>query len=310
MMCASVIKTLDGKYKAVLSDDSLDREFEVVGKSFLEGALNDKVFGLLNHNAAVENRVCDWVNKKLEVVKGHNALTAEPQFFLSNPKAALVKGMLDDGAELGVSIGAMPTKSDKVKIEGKEYKRYTEGKILEASFVGIPANANAGAVNTDFLNNSYNLNLAIAKELKLDFKEVPMSENKEMAEKATNMIDVLKETEANVTKEVIDNMEKVLVAAGIEKEVYEKLLPEISKPHPPEKKPGKKPNDDDDDNRDDKKSLDADEINKLIETGVEKKLKETPIFKAQMDSMDMTPKELADKSIEIQEKGLIPILRT
>ena len=306
---ASVLKTTDGKYKAVLSDDSIDREDEIVGKSFLADALNGKIFGLINHSNLVENRVCDWVNKKMEVIKGHNALTAEPQWFMSNPKAKMVKGILDDGAELGVSIGAMPTASDTVKIDNKEYKRYTEGKILEASFVGIPANENAGVVSTGFITSARNSNLLIAKSLKLNLTEEPNmpdeNNEKDLAVTAKNIVDAMKETDKDVTQDVV---EKVLLAAGIEEKDYKDLLTELQKPkQPPKKDPDK---DGDDDSKDDKKSLTEEDINKLVEAKVTEKMKETPLYKQQMDVMDMTPEQEKDKAVEIQKSGKLPILTT
>ena len=54
---------------------------------------------------------------------------------------------------------------------------------------------------------------------------------------------------------------------------------------------------------------DADAINKLIETKVTEKMKETPLFKIQADYMDMTPEQEKDKAADIQKSGLLPIIK-
>ena len=154
---ATVLKTQNYGYVAILSDDSIDRENEIVGKSFLQKALDEYVPGMVNHENDALGQVCEWTDKKITMIDGHNTLTAKPKWFMSNPNAKIFKGMLDEGAEIGLSIGAIPSDSDIVKIAGKEYKRWTDGEFLEASFVGIPANKNAKI-------------RAIAKALKLEIK--------------------------------------------------------------------------------------------------------------------------------------------
>ena len=321
ILYASVLKTPKGKYKAILSDDSIDRENEIVGKSFLEGALGTKIFGLIDHDNKVENRICDWVNKKMEVIKGHNALTAEPEFFLSNPKAQLVKGILDDGGELGISIGAIPTDHDLHKIGGKEYKRWTKGKILEGSFVGIPANENAGAVNTAFLANAANSNLSIAKSLKI-VESGTMS--KESSEELTKAVKVIVESmKENTNEEVVE----VMKAIDVPEEVYKDLLKKeddegsdddgaddadkdkkskkLTKP----KQPSANDKDPKDKDKDKDKLYTKEEVEKLVTSTVEEKLKEIPIFKAKFEEHDLSPEEEKDKAAEIQKSGMIPVIK-
>ena len=145
LMHGSIFKSSNGKYMSVLSDDGIDREDEIIGKSFFESSIQKKsrIRMMLNHENDVLMRIGDWTNQRIEKVKGQNALVAEPKFFKSNPKSEIIKGMLDEGAELDLSIGAMPTKADEVERNGQMYKRYTDGEILEASYVGIGANKNS-----------------------------------------------------------------------------------------------------------------------------------------------------------------------
>lgn len=137
-----------GKYVAILSDDAVDRQGEIVGRKALEGFCRDGgyVAGLIDHENKALNHVCQWTNKRIETVKGHTAFVCEPKWFLSNPNAQILKGMLDEGAELAISIGAIVKSAENVKIDGVMRRVYTELELVEASFVGIPANKHAHAV--------------------------------------------------------------------------------------------------------------------------------------------------------------------
>jgi HK97 family phage prohead protease len=144
---APVIKG-EGKYIAVLSDDSMDRDGEVVGKSALQKALNNDGYtvALMDHQNKVLNQVGEWTNKRMEFIDGHNVLVAEPKFYLSNPNAQIIKGMLDEGAQMGVSIGAIIKSSEKQKINGVDCRVYTDIELLEASFCAIPSNRHGRAM--------------------------------------------------------------------------------------------------------------------------------------------------------------------
>ena len=63
-----VIKTSNGKYIAVLSDDSLDRDDEIVGKQALKGIMDNDGYTamLLNHKNDVMGQIGEWVNKRIE----------------------------------------------------------------------------------------------------------------------------------------------------------------------------------------------------------------------------------------------------
>jgi hypothetical protein len=137
-----------GNYIAVLSDDSLDRDDEIVGKQALQKIMaNDGYTAiLLNHKNDVLGQIGEWINKRLETINGHTAFVAEPKFYLSNPNAQIIKGCLDEGAQYGISIGAIPISHEPVEKNGKRYKMYTDLEILEASFVAIPSNRHGMAM--------------------------------------------------------------------------------------------------------------------------------------------------------------------
>ena len=138
----------EGNYIATLSDDSIDRDDEIVGKSALQKIMNSDGYtaALMDHQNKVLSQVGEWTNKRIEVVDGHNVLVAEPKFYLSNPNAQIIKGMLDEGAKIGVSIGAIVKSSERQKINGKEYRVFTDIELLEASFCAIPANRHGQAM--------------------------------------------------------------------------------------------------------------------------------------------------------------------
>lgn len=145
---APVMKAASGKYECVLSDTALDRDDEFIGKKFLDSAMEkDFLPGFANHENDALGMVCEWVNKRVVGTKidgeTHYALKAEPRFFMSNPKAQIIKGLLDDGAQIGISIIGIPSKSDSVQRNGKSFTQWTEGEILTADWVGIAANKHA-----------------------------------------------------------------------------------------------------------------------------------------------------------------------
>jgi hypothetical protein len=141
---APVMKESNGKYIAVLSDDSVDRDEEKVSKGCIEklGLDTGYIAGLIDHENKVLGQVAEWTNRKVIEIDGHSALIAEPKFFKSNPNAQIIKGMLDEGAKLGISIGAIVKSYDEV--DGM--KVFTELELLEASFVAIPSNRHGRAM--------------------------------------------------------------------------------------------------------------------------------------------------------------------
>jgi len=153
-----ILKEYKGEYVAILSDTSLDRDNELMSKGVLEEfSKGDYLPGLINHDNKVENLVCEWVNRRVIEKDGHNALIANPRFYKSNPKAVMIMDMLEkDGARLGVSISAIPLKSEMVEVNGKSYKQYTEVEKVEASFIPIQSNRSAVAMS---IAKSFDINV-------------------------------------------------------------------------------------------------------------------------------------------------------
>lgn len=150
-----IMKTAEGGFLAILSDNSIDRDDEIIGKSVLvDWAKNKSLNALANHKNAMENWVGGWKNFKVIEREGHSALVAEPMFFSAkaNPLAAQIKQQvteaLDAGMVPGVSIGAIPHEDKMMEIDGKSYKVHTKAELVEASWTPVPANKHAIAVRS------------------------------------------------------------------------------------------------------------------------------------------------------------------
>ena len=219
---APIIESTKGKYLAVLSDNSLDRDGERVGKSALYKMSQDTEYlaALVDHENKALNQVAQWVNKRVEDVDGHMALIAEAKFFKSNPKAQIIKGMLDEGAKMGISIGAIVKEYDDIKMEGRVVRTFTDLELLEASFVAIPSNKHGRA-------------MALAKSFKKQMEDHKM----ELTQKDIDDAVSKKELELNKSFEEqlnektseIDSLSKKLEEVEEEKEKSEEAVAEAEK---------------------------------------------------------------------------------
>lgn len=161
-------KGSNGEFLAVLSDNSIDRDEEMMGKELLvEWAKTGALNALVNHKNLMEDWVGGWTDFKLIERNGHTALVATPFFFSekANPKAARVKAQVEEALEKGltpgVSIGAIP-KDDRVqKIDGKDYRVYTKAELVEASWTPVPSNRHAQAIRSVAKNFSDSVGLTV-----------------------------------------------------------------------------------------------------------------------------------------------------
>lgn len=244
------------EYVGILSSDAVDRENEIISKAALQKAVdsNQPIVGLIDHKHTVMNQVCTWINKRLETIDGNTALVATPKWFNSNPNTAIIKGILKEGGQIGVSIGAIP-KGEPTEIEkdGATYKEWNDLEVLEASFVSIPANQTCHAV-------------AIAKSLGFT-----VTNNKENTLEEIKM----KKKELEDTKEIL----KEEPEASAE-EVKEEVKEESSEVSEKQADNNPKKEDEEEDKKEGKneppakKSYSEEEITKLVETLVEKKIME------------------------------------
>lgn len=204
-------------YEAVLSDDSLDRDDEMIGKEALMKTKDSNILivGLMDHENKIMNQVCEWVNKRIEDRNGHTAFIAEPKFFMSNPNAKIIKGMLDEGANMGISIGAIVNKSEMRKIGDVEKKVFTDIEVVEASFVAVPANSHARITAVAKMFNT--------EEKKLEDKTYS---EKEYTDKVSEIVDLNKKLEAIpvLEKELKESQDALDKAVKEHTTVFEKQI--------------------------------------------------------------------------------------
>lgn len=166
----SIVKQGD-EYVAVLSCTSVDRDGDEMSPKALRKMAKDEDYTimLIDHENKIENQIGEWTNKRVVKTGDTYSLVATPKFYKSNPKAQYIKNMLNEGAKMGISIGAKvlnyTEKSEKVN--GWSTYIYEELELMEASFVAIPSNRHGQA-------------MAVAKSLKK--RENKTSEDKKMTD--------------------------------------------------------------------------------------------------------------------------------
>ncbi len=271
-MFQTLMKSGTGGYRAVLSDNSIDRDGEIVGTKALEKVANlqlGKVPILLNHDNKIENLVGEWVNRRMETIDGHSAFVAEPKFYKSSPKAKFIQGLLDDGAECGISIGAIVKSTEVEKINNQDVTVYTDIELLEASFVAIPSNRHGAAMA---VAKSFNNKMEASKmdeELTKEFESKIEALEKSITEKDSQIESLTKEAE--------------VPAEVVEEEVVEEVKEET-------------------------KELQS-EITALKEEVAE--LKKVPVDKGNLETVEEQTEE-AIKAAEVEEamtKGYLPVMR-
>lgn len=202
------MQKVNGEHVAILSCTSVDRDGDEVDVSALRKMAkdNDYTVILVDHENKVENIIGEWTNKKVVKVDDMYALVAVPKFYDDvNPKAAFIKGLLDKGARVGISIGAKVVDYEqKGEENGWPTYRYTELELMEASFVAIPSNRHGQA-------------MAVAKSLKTkrevktmeekiytqkDFDSKIAESNKDLEKKLTDEQEAFKSYKADAEKKL------------------------------------------------------------------------------------------------------------
>ncbi len=198
-----ITKTAKG-YRGIISDTSIDRDDEFMGKELIDkwGKKDFYLPILLDHENKVLSNVGKWVDKEVIQNKGHNALKVSPYFFESNPNSKIVKGMLDEGAELGLSIGAIPKGFEEVDIDGERFRKWTDAELVEASFVPVASNRNSYA--------------AVAKSFNLE-------ENYHKINKSQGGKNTMSETEEEIKKTLEEAKKTLAEAEAIKKEAEDKV---------------------------------------------------------------------------------------
>lgn len=201
-----------GELIGILSDTSMDRDNEFMGKELLQQwAKNKTLPALANHTNKMENFIGGWTDLSVVEKDGHSALIAKPFFFKSNPLAQQIKGMIEEavahGLNPGISIGAIPKKQEEREIEGKSFTVHTEAELVEATWVPIQSNRNAHAF------------AAIARGFDFEMKQEDIKEEIKMDKE-------LEKVEEEVQNVPVEEAPKEVVAEEVAEEpVAEEVAP-------------------------------------------------------------------------------------
>ena len=192
-----VEKSFDGKFHAILSDTSIDRDEEMMSPELIKAWANSKALpATVNHENKMEKLVGGWENISY-IQNGDNiALLAEPLFFPAEVSLEAdelrkkIEYASSNGLNVGVSISAIPHDHITKKIGDKNYKVWTDAEIIEATWVPIQSNRNATYIG---MAKSFNLH----SEEKMDIKkeESVLQEINEENEKMPEAISKPKEVE-------------------------------------------------------------------------------------------------------------------
>ena len=224
-----------GTYYACLTHTAIDRDDEIVGKKFMDKSVdNEYLPALMDHENKALGQVAVWIDKRVERDGNEYAFVAVPKFFLSNPSAVILKGMLDEGAQMGISITAIPSAYEWIEKAGKKYKMWSDGEIVSADFVGIQAQKYAKAL---LVAKSFNLNKNCEEEIfmtpeeKIDLKkELSESFDKSLST-LTKTVEDLKAANDGLKAE-LEVSKQELVKMNSRESEREKVLSELNKKMP------------------------------------------------------------------------------
>ena len=202
-----VTKNPEGGYSAVLSDTSMDRDEEAMGKELmLQWAKNKALVALANHQNSMQTWTGGWSNIRTRDHKGHTALFADPWFFSkeANPLAAQIEKQIEESMEKGllpgISISAIMTDSETKKVNGKEIKVYTKGELLEATWVPIQSNRNASYGHIAKMFGLESKNLTEAKMTDITQKDIDSAVDSKTEELNKEFEKKIKLAEAETSK--------------------------------------------------------------------------------------------------------------
>jgi len=275
---APVMKGKNGKYMAVLSDNSVDRDDEMCSKECIEKLGRDGGYlaALCNHKNDVFMQVAEWTNRGVQIVDGYTALVSEPKFYKSNPNAMIIQGMLDEGAILGVSIGAIVKNYDELN----GMRVFTELEIVEASFVSVPSNRHgrAMAVAKSFNKDK---NMEGNKVENFTQKDIDSAVTKKAEEMKTEFSKQLESKVAEIEKMKVDLDKSVSELAKAKEEV------EVEKT----------------------KSVDAAKKTAEMEASMQK-IKDEALEKQKFADAQATENGSSENSEKAMKEGKLPIMRS
>lgn len=129
------IENIDGKQVFVATDETVDREGEVISIDGWDLANFKRNPILLWSHNPFEPMIGRATNIRMRTVAGKKKMTFEPEFHKKSELSSLIADLVENGWMKTVSVGFRPYQ--------KEGNKFTKQEMLEISFVNIPANPEA-----------------------------------------------------------------------------------------------------------------------------------------------------------------------
>jgi hypothetical protein len=197
-----ITKSEDGRLSAIISDTSIDKDEEMMDVSLLRKWASDpnKFIPMQkDHNWTIDNMIGHWKNPQVVPDNSgeHHALVMEPVFYRGIKSADEILLRINQGANIGLSIGAMPVSSKTMEKDGKKYKVWTEANLLEVSVTPIPSN------NHTYMSVAKSFVMKYGDEEKCPAEESP---EKESDYKSSGEEQSEPETDETTTKNIGDKM--------------------------------------------------------------------------------------------------------
>lgn len=176
---------IGGKLVFVATDETIDREGEQISIDGWE--LDDfkkNPVMLWSHDPYTPN-IGSWENIRFRTVGGVKKLTMEPKFHRLGELSRLIADMVEQGFLRTLSVGFQALQ--------KEGNRFTKQKLLETSFVNIPANPQATQLayskgySREVVNKLFRCDDSLSEKSVVPFKETPPMPKAEEWEAATQI---------------------------------------------------------------------------------------------------------------------------
>ena len=139
-------------YLAIISDNSIDRDNEFMGRDLLaKWAESGALPALIDHENSMKSWAGAFKNFRLDeqVINGKNRVMLKSDFIptKTNPNTNWIGSAIEEADEMGVplaiSIGAIPSDFETVVIGGKEFKKWTAAEPCESTIVPFGSNRTA-----------------------------------------------------------------------------------------------------------------------------------------------------------------------
>src|SRR3990167_9888993 len=159
--CRAVAEEIEGKLLAIASDETVDREGEILSidgwdlKDFKRNPI------MLWSHSHLDFNIGRAKGMGFKDINGKKKLVFEPEFHDETELSRTAHRLFDRGFLKTFSVGFLPT-----EMESNKFTRQT---LLEVSLVNVPANANAEVINMAYeLENAYVKSIDEIKTIKVN----------------------------------------------------------------------------------------------------------------------------------------------